>query len=68
MAKYFNKKVKERKFKVGDLVLREATLATKQPVDRKLGPNWEGPYRVMGFNQPGAYYLEDMQGRQLPHP
>lgn len=39
MSQYYNKKVKERKFKVEDLVLKEITLATKNPTDGKLGPN-----------------------------
>lgn len=38
MARYYNKKVKERRFKVGDLVLKEITLVTKDPTDGKLGP------------------------------
>jgi hypothetical protein len=36
MAKYFNRKVKPRNFKVGDLVLRKVTLATRDPVEGKL--------------------------------
>jgi hypothetical protein len=36
MAKYFNRKVKPRSFKVGDLVLRKVTLATRDPVEGKL--------------------------------
>ena len=46
-AKYFNRKVKPRSFKVEDLVLRKVTLATKDPTEGKLAPNWEGPYKVV---------------------
>lgn len=39
MSWYYNKKVKERKFRVGDLVVREITLVSKNPRDGKLGPS-----------------------------
>jgi ribonuclease HI len=68
MAKYFNKKVNPRSFKVGDLVLRKVTLATRDPVEGKLAPNWEGPYKVIRCQRPGAYYLEDSTGKALPRP
>uniref|UniRef100_A0A2N9ESE9 Integrase catalytic domain-containing protein n=1 Tax=Fagus sylvatica TaxID=28930 RepID=A0A2N9ESE9_FAGSY len=42
MARYYNTKVKLRRFEVGDWVLRKVTQATKDPSQRKLGPNWEG--------------------------
>ena len=41
MAKHYNVKVKPRHFKVGDLVLRKVTTATKDLAQGKLGPNWE---------------------------
>ena len=31
MARYYDRQVKHREFKVGDLVLRKVTLATKDP-------------------------------------
>jgi hypothetical protein len=68
MAKYFNRKVNPRRFKVGDLVLRKVTLATRDPVEGKLGPNWEGAYKVIGSRRLGAYYLEDSTGKALPRP
>ena len=45
VAKYFNKKVKSRSFRLGDLVLRKVTLATRDSA--KLAPNWEGPNKVI---------------------
>jgi hypothetical protein len=57
VARYFNRKVKPRSFKVGDLVLRKVTLATRDSVEGKLAPNWEGPYKVISYQRPGAYYL-----------
>ena len=46
MAEYYNKKVKLRRLEVGDLVLRKVLVATKDLNQGKLGPMWEGPYRV----------------------
>ena len=34
----------------------------------KLVLNWEGPYQVAATAGAGAYYLEDMEERPLPHP
>jgi ribonuclease HI len=39
MAKYYNTKVKLRRFEIGDWVLRKVTQATKGPSQGKLGPN-----------------------------
>jgi hypothetical protein len=64
MAKYFDRKVKPRSFKIGDLVLRKVTLAAKDPVEGKLAPNCEGPYKVISCQKPGVHYLEDYMGKQ----
>jgi hypothetical protein len=66
--RYFNRKVKPQNFKVGDLVLRKVTLATKDSTERKLAPSWEGPYKVISCQRPGAYYLEDFAGKVLSRP
>jgi hypothetical protein len=68
VAKYFNRKVKPRSFKVEDLVLRKVTLATRDLVEGKLAPSWEGPYKVISCQRPGAYYLEDSTGKVIPRP
>jgi hypothetical protein len=68
MTRHHNTKVKARRFGVGDLVLRKVTLATRDPTQGKLGPNWEGPYRVIEIHRRGTYHLEAMDGRRLPHP
>jgi ribonuclease HI len=68
MARHYNSKVKPRQLSVGDLVLRKVTLATKNPSEGKLGPNWEGPYKVIEVRRPGTYHLEDMNGRRLSRP
>lgn len=49
MAKHYNIKVKPRHFSVGDHVLRKLTTATKDAIQGKLGPNWEGPYKIIDY-------------------
>jgi hypothetical protein len=44
IARHFNKKVRVRSFKEGDLVLRKVTQNTRRRSDGVLAPNWEGPY------------------------
>ena len=49
MAKHYNSNVRHRNFQVGDLVLRKVMGATKDPSQGKLGPNWEGPYKISSW-------------------
>ena len=68
MAEYYNKRVKLKRLDIGDLVLRKTTTATKNPTQGKLGPTWEGPYRVIHYLRQGSYHLETMDGQRLPRP
>ena len=68
MARYYNIKVKLRRFEVGDWVLRKVTQASKDLSQGKLGPNWEGPYKVIQYYRKGTYHLEYCHGKKLPHP
>ena len=68
MAKHYDTMVKPRRFDIGDLVLKKVSLATKNLAHGKLGPNWEGPYRVVNCKRQGSYYLEALDGRKLEHP
>jgi hypothetical protein len=67
MALYYDRRVKYREFKVRDLVLRKVTLTTKDPIQGKLGPTWEGPYKVVKFYKRGTYHLKKLDGTALPH-
>ena len=49
MAKHYNSNVRHRDFQVGDLVLRKVMGTVKDPSQGKLGPNWEGPYRITSW-------------------
>ena len=68
MARRYDAMVKPRRFNIGDLVLKKVSLATKDPSHGKLGPNWEGPYRIINCKRQGSYYLEALDGRKLEHP
>uniref|UniRef100_A0A2N9IYR7 Uncharacterized protein n=1 Tax=Fagus sylvatica TaxID=28930 RepID=A0A2N9IYR7_FAGSY len=68
MRRAHNKSVKPRTFRAGDLVLRKVMANTRRPNDGKLGPNWEGPYKVLSQTGHGAYRLEDLDGKPVPRP
>ena len=68
LAKHYNSNVRHKDFQVGDLVLRKVMGAAKDLSQGKLGPNWEGPYRIMSWQRKGTYHLETLDGRKLQHP
>jgi len=60
--------VKPRLLVPGDLVLRKILGNTKNPSWGKLGPNWEGPYRITSVAGIDAYHLEDLDEKDVSHP
>ena len=52
MAKHYNSWVRHRNFKVGDL--RKVIGSARDPTQGKLGPNWEGPYRITSWQRKGT--------------
>ncbi|GKV37355.1 hypothetical protein SLEP1_g45396 [Rubroshorea leprosula] len=66
IANLYNKRVRPRNFRVGDLVLRKAGLTGFETRYGKLAPNWEGPYVVTEIPHPGAYILQDAEGKRVP--
>ena len=50
MTEYYNKRLKLKRLDIGDLVLRKVTPTTKDLAQGKLGPTWEGPYRVVYYS------------------
>ncbi|GKV29297.1 hypothetical protein SLEP1_g38236 [Rubroshorea leprosula] len=66
LANFYNKRVRPRTFKVGDLVLRKAGLTGFETRFGKLAPNWEGPYTVAEVPHLGAYILQDAEGKRVP--
>ncbi|XP_076950540.1 uncharacterized protein LOC143623540 [Bidens hawaiensis] len=65
IEKYYNARVREVRFKKGDLVLRENEASRKED-QQKLGPKWEGPYQVIWAGDKGAYKLADGEGKVIP--
>ena len=65
MAEYYNKRVKLRQLDIGDLVLRKVTTVTRDSAQGKLGPTWEGPYRVVHYSRQGNYHLETLDEQRL---
>jgi len=63
----FDKKVRPREFKEGDLVVK--SIKSFQPDLRgKWSPNYEGPYMVKRAFSGGALILTTMDGEELPRP
>ena len=57
-ARYYNQRVKPRRYMSGDLVLKKLLPARTNPAHGKLGPNWEGPYIISRVVRPGNYKLQ----------
>ena len=67
MKQAFDKKVKPRVFKEGDLVLKKMILFHNDSRG-KWTPNYEGPYVVKKAFSGGALILTNMDGEELPRP
>jgi transposase InsO family protein len=63
-----DRNINHRVFRIGDLVLRKVMANTRRPNEGKLGPNWEGPYKVVSLAGAGSYRLEDLEGKPIPRP
>ena len=64
----YDMNVKLRPLAPRDLVLRKVLGNTKNPAWGKLGPNWEGPYRITSIAGIGVYYLKDLDEKTILHP
>ena len=64
----YDANVKLRLLAPGDLLLRKVVGAAKDQSWGKLGPNWEGPFRITSVAGIGAYYLEDLDEKVVPRP
>ncbi|GJV64288.1 reverse transcriptase domain-containing protein [Tanacetum coccineum] len=65
VEQYYNKRVRPMAFKVGDFVYRR-NAASRVENQGKLGPNWEGPYRVIEAYDNGSYKLTTMNDKEVP--
>ena len=62
----YDANVKLRPLAPGDLVLTKVLGTTKNPTWEKLGPNWEGLYRITLVVGIGAYYPENLEENVVP--
>ncbi|XP_070028693.1 uncharacterized protein [Nicotiana sylvestris] len=67
IERYYNRRSNLHYFKAGNLVLRKVTQNTRELNVGKLGPTWEGPYRVSAITGKGTYELENQNGEMLPN-
>ncbi|GKB04249.1 hypothetical protein Tco_0832392 [Tanacetum coccineum] len=63
LEKYYPKKVRRSVYKPGDYVFR-LNRKSKVEYTRKMGPTWEGPYKVLEANGKEAYTLSTLKGRK----
>ena len=64
----YNANVRLKPLAPRDLELRKVLGAVKNPAWGKLGPNWEGSYRITLVAGIGAYFLEDLDEHVIPRP
>ncbi|GKE83351.1 hypothetical protein Tco_1553351 [Tanacetum coccineum] len=62
MEQYYNKRVRPTGFRPGEFVYRRNE-ARRMENEGKLGPNWEGPYRVTEALENGSYKLQTMEDK-----
>ena len=60
LRRYHGRRVRDRAFNVGDLVLR---LVQSNKDRHKLSPPWEGPYVIEEKLRPGAYKLKTIDDK-----
>lgn len=65
IARHYNKKVRSRRFNVGQMVLRRVFQNTVELNSGKLGQSWEGPYIVTNIVRPGFYELKNTEGAKV---
>ena len=66
LANSYNRRVKPRLFRRGDLVLRKVLENTADPIVGKFQPNWEGPYVVTRTAEAGSYSIDKKDGTPVP--
>jgi len=63
VAKFYGKKVKEKTFRIGDLVWKVILPPNKKSMFYgKWSPNWEGPYEVERVFSNNAYAVREVEG------
>ena len=66
LVNLYNKHVKPRAFRGGDLVWRKVFENTADLVAGKFQPNWEGPCMIVKVGAVGSYALNKLDGMLIP--
>ena len=64
----YDSRVRSRPLAPGDLILKKVVGIARDPSWGKLGPNWEGPYRITSVPSIGSYYLADLENKLVKRP
>src|SRR5262249_35004090 len=67
ISQFYEKKVIERKFKVGEMVAKRRMVKSVGPRS-KLQQNWDGPFVVKEIYPGNAYKLVDVEGNEFQRP
>ncbi|KAK0587054.1 hypothetical protein LWI29_016605 [Acer saccharum] len=68
VARYYNSHVHERRFSLGDLVLKRVNPGTRDKAAGSLADKWEGPYQITGIAGHGVYRITREGLGELPRP
>ena len=66
MTNLYNRNIKSRAFRAGDLVLRRVFENMEDQTIGKFQPNWEGPYMIVRVGPTGLYALDKLDGTLMP--
>ena len=68
MKNVFDQHAKDRKFQVGDLVLRWDVRIAEKGKHAKFDPLWFGPFKIASQGRNNTFMLENLQGDLLDAP
>ncbi|KAK1404815.1 hypothetical protein POM88_004420 [Heracleum sosnowskyi] len=66
VSRLYDRRVRVRRLRVGDLVLRRVMPHTRISSHGVFGANWEGPYKIKSVLWEGTFHLEDLGGNHIP--
>ena len=66
MTNLYNRHVKSRAFRAGDLVLRKVFENTADLAANKFQPNWEGSYMIVKVGAAESYALDKLDEMPMP--
>ena len=68
MKNVFDQHAKDRKFQIGDLVLRWDIRRAEKGKHAKFDPLWFGPFKIVNQGRNNTFMLENIQGDLLDAP